>query len=265
MESHPFFNKGYTRALLSLLVIAGIVALVAYTTLTLKEAQNMYSGPTTIQVSGEGEVLAKPDIGTFSFAVQAEGETATEAQNTSAEAMNAILAYLEAEGVSENDIRTDNYNLNQQYRYEERVCPFGSYCPPGERIPDGFEVYQNVTVKVRDLEAAGGLIAGVGERGATNVSSLMFTIDDESALRAEARSEAIEDAKVKAQVLADELDMSLDRIVSFYENERGYPMPYYDSKMGMGGDVMNEAAMAPELPTGENLIRSNVTITYQLK
>lgn len=267
MEQHPFFYKGYTRALLSLLFIAGIVALVSYANLTLREAQTLNMGPTTIQIMGEGEVLAKPDIGTFSFAVQAEGNTATEAQTDSAEAMNAILAYLEAEGVKEDDVKTQNYNLNQKYRYEERVCVSNNYCPPGERVEDGFEVYQNVTVKVRDLENAGMLIAGVGERGATNVSSLQFTVDDESELKAQARAEAIVDAKGKARVLADDLDMKLGRVVNFYENEGYYPSPYYaeTKAMGMGGEMMDEASVAPNLPTGENTIRSQVTIVYELK
>lgn len=267
MEQHPLFYRGYTRALISLVLIAAVFALVAYANLALKNAEHLNLGPTTIQISGEGEVLAKPDIGAFSFAVQAEGETASEAQTASAEAINAILEYLEGEGVAENDIKTQNYNLNQKWSYQERVCLPNNYCPPGERVADGFEVFQNVTVKVRDLESAGSLISGVGDRGATNVSSLQFTIDDESALKAEARKEAIADAKEKAKVLADELGMRLGRVVNFYENEGGYPMPYYaeDRALGMGGDMMEQSAVSPAMPAGENTIRSQVNIVYELR
>lgn len=266
MESNQFLSKGYVQFLLTLILVAVLVAVGAYAHLTLKQAQGTYTGDTTINVRGEGEVLAKPDIGQFSFAVRAEGATASEAQELSAEAINAILGYLGEAGVEEKDIKTQYYNLNPKYRYEERACPTGSWCPPGEPIIDGYEVSQNISVKVRDLEAAGALISGVGERGATNISGLNFTIDDESALQAEAREAAIADAKEKAEVLAADLGMTIDRIVGFYEESDGYYPVAYDAR-GMGGDMAMEsmALSAPSMPTGENTVRSVVNITYELR
>jgi uncharacterized protein YggE len=266
MESQTFLQKKYVQVLMSFIFIGVVAALAAYTQLTLKEARGVSTGETTISVSGEGEVLAVPDIGQFSFAVRAEGADAVEAQEASAEAINAILAYLNEAGVTQTDIKTQNYNLNPKYTYEERSCVSDGYCPPGERVIDGYEVYQNVSVKVRDLDNAGTLISGAGERGATNISSLQFTIDDESALQAEAREKAIADAKEKAEVLASDLGMRLDRIVGFQEGGgNNYAMMEratmaMDSEEGFGGKMI-----APSLPVGENEIRSNVTITYQLK
>ena len=266
MESQTFLQKKYVQVLVSFILIGVVASLAAYTQLTLKEARGVFTGETTISVSGEGEVLAVPDIGQFSFAVRAEGADAVEAQNNSAEAINAILAYLEEAGVEETDVKTQNYNLNPKYTYMERACAFDGYCPPGERVIDGYEVFQNVSVKVRDLDNAGVLISGAGERGATNISSLQFTIDDESVLQAEAREKAITDAKEKAEVLAVDLGMKVDRIVGFYEGgndnyaymERS--VMAMDSEEGFGGK-----AIAPSLPMGENEIRSTVTITFQLK
>jgi len=267
MESQSFWSKKYVQVLITFILIGVVFALAAYANLTVKEARGTFTGEVTISVAGEGEVMALPDIGQFSFAVRAEGADAVEAQKNSAEAINAILAHLEEAGVAEKDIKTQNYNLNPKYRYEERVCASNTYCPPGERVIDGYEVSQNISVKVRDLDNAGVLISGVGEKGATNISSLQFTIDDESVLKAEARKEAIADAKAKAETLAADLGMRLDRIVGF--NEGGgndyYPMMAraemaMDSDEGFGGKMV-----APSLPVGENEIRSNVTIVYQLK
>lgn len=258
-------SKGYVQMLMALILIGVIASLAAYTHLTLKESKGIFTGETTISVSGEGEVLAKPDIGQFSFSVRAEGADAVEAQENSAEAINAIIAYLEGADVDEKDIKTQNYNLNPKYTYEERACAFDGYCPPGERVIDGYEVFQNVSVKVRDLDNAGTLISNVGERGATNISSLQFTIDDESALEAQAREEAIADAKAKAQVLADDLGLKLDKIVGFYENGGGEVYKYERATMAMDASEDSFGGVAPSLPTGENEIRSNVTITYQLK
>lgn len=266
MNEQLFYKTMWFKGLLAVVLFGAITSLFAYTYLTLQQAKGTYTGEVAISVNGTGEAVAVPDIGQFSFDVQAEAETAEAAQSKSAETTNTILAWLEAEGVAAEDIKTQSYNLNPRYRFKERVCTTGGYCPPGERVLSGYEVRQSVTVRVQDLDVASSLLSGVGERGASNISSLSFTIDDESELLAEARSEAILDAKEKAKVLAAELDMKLDELVGFHEQGPGGSMPY-----GLGGDtlkaraVVNEAAVAPELPRGENEVSVNVSMTYRLK
>lgn len=262
MDSRPFLSLWYVRALLTAALVAVVAALAAYAYLALQQAEYGNYGPTTINVRGEGEVLARPDIGQFSFAVRAEGEDAATAQEQSATAMNEILAYLTEAGVAQEDIKTVNYTLNPRYRYEQNICPMGSFCPPGEQIIDGYEVSQMVEVKVRDLNASGTLISGVGERGATDVSGLQFTIDEEDALKAEARAEAIANAQEKAEALADALGVRIVRMIGYYEEE--YPKYGY----GYGGDMAvmeNSMRTSPDMPVGENEVTSTVNITYEIK
>jgi uncharacterized protein YggE len=260
-----YFEKTYVQALMTLVLLGVAAGAAAYTHYTLKLADGAYTGEVTINVQGEGEVTAVPDIGTFTFGVQAEGITADEAQAESTDAMDAIVAFLQAEGVAETDIKTANYNLNPKYRYEERVCVSGGYCPPGERVIDGYQVFQNVTVKVRNLDEAGTLISGVGERGATNISQLQFTIDDETVLEQEARAKAIADAKEKAKQLAADLDMKLGKVVGF--SEGGTDGYYYGGMMARAesSEMAMDMAAPAVLPTGENEIRKTVNITYQLR
>ena len=263
METTFFSNKN-NRLLGAFALLMLIVALGAYAQFTFKQAEYLYSGPTTISVTGEGEATAIPDIGKFSFSIMADGVDAVKAREESNTKTNAVIAFLKEKGVEEKDIKTESYNLSPKYKYEQKPCPYGSYCP-GEQVGDGFEVTQTISVKVRNVDQAGELLAGVGDKGATNLSGLEFTIDDTSALENEARKEAIADAKAKAEVLAKELNVRLDRMVSYYEDEQGGAIPYY----GMGGDMMVKTAMessvSPELPVGENTTKSRVTITYQVK
>ena len=119
--------------------------------------------------------------------------------------------------------------------------------------------------KVRDTAQAGDLLAGVGGKGATEVSGLTFTFDDPNVLQDEARDEAIADAKEKAKVLAKQLGVRLVRVVSFSENGN-YPGPiYYDKAVmssGMGGA---EDARAPEISVGQNKVTSSVSVTYEIR
>ena len=168
--------------------------------------------------------------------------------------------------MEEKDIKTQYYNLNPKYTYEERICPFGSFCPPGEQIIDGYEVTQSIVVKVRDLDKGPALISGAGERGATNISGLSFTIDDESTLQEEARAKAIADAQDKANKLAADLGMKVVKVVGFYEEESyGYGGDYAMGNRMMAMDMAEEAKIMPSMPVGENTIYESVNITFEIK
>lgn len=267
-ETQTFFGNKNNRIIGAIALITAAVALSAYAVYTFKQAEYIdsgYVGPVTITVQGESEVTGTPDIGTFSFSVMASNQDSTLAQNEVNEASKEIIAYLKEQGVEEKDIKSESYNLYPKYSYEETRCLNGmGYCG-GNQVEDGFEVSQSITVKVRDIEKAGAIVAGVGSKGATGISNLYFTIDDTDALKGEARSRAIADAKAKAKVLARDLDSRLGEIVSF--NEGGdYPQPYYDSRME--ASISKDAGMVADeavLPVGENTIKITVNITYQLR
>lgn len=238
---------------------------------TLSELKNyrfIGSGVTatnTITVSGEGEVFAVPDTATFSVTVQEEAKEVKDAQDVATGKSNEIVAYLKSQGIDEKDIQTTDYNVYPQYDYVNTVCTNG-YCPPGKQTLRGFQVSQTLTVKVRDTKKAGDLLSGVGSRGASSVSGLSFTIDDQKALEAEARGKAIDDARGKAEALAHQLGVSLVRIVGFSENGN-YPIYYAKAEMSMAADGRGGEAVppSPEIPVGENKIVSNVSVTYEIK
>lgn len=264
-ETRTFFGNKNNRIIGAIALITAAIAFSAYAVYTFKQAEYIggYAGPVTITVEGEGEVTGTPDIGTFSFLVMASNQDSTLAQNEVNEASKEIIAYLKGQGVEAKDIKSESYNLNLKYRYEENGCLSEGYC--GNQVEDGFEVSQNITVKVRDIAKTGTIVAGVGSKGATGISSLSFTIDDTDALKGEARSRAIADAKAKAKVLARDLDSRLGKMVSFSEGG-SYPQPYYDSRMEVSmskdaGLVADEAV----LPLGETTIKITVNIAYQLR
>jgi uncharacterized protein YggE len=237
---------------------------------TIKEFKYVGSGTTAtnvITVSGEGEVFAVPDLATFSVTVTEEAKEVKDAQKVATKKMNAIIEYLKDQGVEEKDIKTTSYNVYPKYEWITESCARGpGYpCGGGKQELAGFEVSQTLDVKVRDTEKAGDILSGVGSRGVQNVSGLSFTIDEEDKLKAEAREKAIDDAEEKANELADQLGVSLVRIVGFSEN--GDQPVYYKREMLMAADteMSSAAAPAPQLPTGENKISSNVTITYEIQ
>ncbi|HEX5774909.1 MAG TPA: SIMPL domain-containing protein [Candidatus Paceibacterota bacterium] len=218
----------------------------------------------TITVEGTGTVAAVPDIAHVSFTVIESAGTVAAAQQQATDRTDATLAALEDAGVDDKDVKTLYYNVSPRYEYD-RSCPPGAYCPEfvsGTPRIVGYDVSQSIEVKVRDTAKAGEILGLLGELGVQNISGPNFTVDDEDAVRAEARGEAIKEAQAKAKVLARQLGARLGKVVSFSENGGYYPMPY-----GKGGGVMTDAVAqsAPTLPTGENETNVTVMITYEIR
>ena len=219
----------------------------------------------TLSISGEGDVFAVPDTATFSFSVQNTSKDVATAQTAATNAENAVVAYLKTQGIADADIQTIDYSINPQYDYSNGGCSPGVYCPPGNPTLTGYQVSETVSVKVRDTSKAGTILAGVGSKGATNVSGLSLTVSNEDALQAQARDKAIQDAKAKAEVLAKSLGVQLVRVVGYSDNSGGGPI-YYAKAMSSAGMAMDAAVPpAPSIPTGQNKITSDVTVTYEIR
>lgn len=218
----------------------------------------------TITVSGHGESVGVPNIATFSFSVVSDKATVNDAQTDATAKANAITAYLKGAGVDEKDIQTTDYSVQPQYDYINQVCTNG-FCPGGKQVLRGYEVRQTTTIKVRDTSKAGDLLAGVGSKGATEVSGLNFTFDDPTSVQTEARNKAIADAKQKADALAKQLGVSLVRVTAFNESSGGYPRPVMYSATDAYGKGGATAQAAPEISVGQNKVTDDVSVTYEIR
>lgn len=247
--------------------------LLVLTASELKSYRFIGSGVTatnTITVSGEGDVFAVPNIGTFSVTEQQNAKDVQTAQETATTKMNAIIDYLKQQGIEEKDIQTTDYSVNPHYEWQQASCPASTgekvvYCPPGKQVLNGYDVSQTITVKVHDTKKAGDLLSGVGSKGATNVSGLSFTVENPDDLQAQARDKAITQAKTKADALAKSLGVSIVRVVGFSEgSDNGYERKTMSYNMASGA-AMDAAVPAPQIPIGQNKITSNVSVTYEIR
>jgi uncharacterized protein YggE len=266
---------GRVMKIVSILLLVGVIYMLVLTINEFKTGQ--YIGRTvnsqnTITVSGEGEVLAKPDIATFSFTISEEGKTVAEAQKKATDKLNKAIDAVKKGGVNgDKDIRTLEYRINPKYEYYYQPTPLActsTYCPPTpvkEPKIVGYEVSQTTEVKVRKLEGAGELLTSVGNLGVQYVGNLQFKVEDEDAVKQEAQAKAIKEAREKAERLANQLGVSLVRVANFSESNYS---PLYYGRGGVAVDSMSyseKAVEAPTISTGENQITSNVTITYEIR
>ncbi len=261
MQTQELYKWGRI-ALIALTVFLAVSALGG-----LKSLRTIDPAYNSITVTGEGEAFAIPDVASFSFTVSADAKTVAAAQEEVTKKMDAILAKVKDLGIEDKDVKTTDYSVWPKYTYSQGVCTmqYPSNCSPGRQVQDGYTASHSVTVKVRDTEKAGEALSAAGSLGATNLSSLNFTVDDPDAVMNEARALAIEDAKEKAEILSKELGVRLVRVVS-YSDGGNSPMPYYSREaFGMGGDTAVAQSKAPTLPVGENKAQVSVSVTYEIR
>lgn len=241
--------------LLALLVIGGIIKLAG--------SGNDLAEANTITVTGEGEAFAVPNIATISYNVRAEGTDVTATQEEVTTTSNQVLEALKEFGIEEKDIQTSNYSANPRYQYRTSSCRFGD-CPDN-RVLVGYEVNSTVTVKVRKVEDAGKVLGLIGGFKVSDINGPNLEIDNQDAVLAEARDEAIQNARAKAEDLADELGVRLGKVVSFSEGGN-YPM-YARGKVMLesANDMAASAGAAPSIAVGENQVISNVSLTYKIR
>lgn len=234
-------------------VLAFVVIVSAYFLVSINQKLNTATTTNTVSFSGEGKVLAKPDVAVINLSIVTEATTSKAAQDENSRKSRTVTDFLTKQDVDDKDIKTTGYNIYPQYQYPQNQKPQIS----------GYQVNQAIQVKVRDLDKTDTILDGIVSAGVNQVNSFQLTIDDPEALRAEARKKAIEAANEKADTLKSQLNIRLGRIVNFSESSGGaYPVPMYESSykgMGMGGGG------GPSVPTGENEIVVDVTITYQIK
>ncbi|MEI6346218.1 MAG: SIMPL domain-containing protein [bacterium] len=260
-------SKRLFQAVYMLLVIGSLYLLSRVIT-EVKTSANIGHTPVQSQISvtGNGDAYAIPDIASVSYDVSFEAKTVTEAQTNVTQRANDILAYLKTAGIKEVDVKTTNYQIYPHYEYNNRpvVCYDAASCQAKDnRVFIGYNVTSSFLVKIRKVEDAGKILAEIGNRKVSNLSGLSFTVEDDNAVKALARKNAIEDAQRKAKVLAKDLGVSLGKINSFSESGSGYYPMYYSKTMSMDS-AAGMAAPTPELPAGENKTSTQVTITYEI-
>ena len=205
----------------------------------------------TVTVSGEGKVFVKPDVAIMNIGVLKQGADLVSTQRSAADVINRVVEMAKREGVEEKDIKTTSYSISPRYDYKD-----------GTQIFRGYEVHQNLEVKLRDLGKVGGILSRSAEFGANQVGSIQFTVDDPKTAKEEARAMAIKDAREKAARLAKNLNINLKKLVSYSESGGGFPppTPFFGkaAEFGLSGDF-------PAIPSGENEVNVFVNLVYEIR
>jgi len=247
--------KIFENKFFQVLIFILVIVVIAFFLAVIKDKVTSANQSDVITVTGTGDAYATPDIALIDISVLTQDKDVSKASDENSKKMNDIIAYVKGTGVEDKDIKTINFSISPVYSYDSRT---------GKRSLDGYQVSQNLEVKIRNLSKVGDIISNSTSLGANDISSLSFIVDNDDAVKEQAKSLAIADARNKAKTLEKELGVKLGKIVNFSEGT--YPAPVYNSSYGAGVmDMKSASSITPTIATGQNKITSNVTITYSIR
>jgi uncharacterized protein len=205
--------------------------------------------PATVTVSGAGTAAAPPDMAEITTGVTTQAPTAAQALAVNTQAMEKLLQSLSALGVAARDVQTTTISVAPQRR-------------PGRgegRTPEivGYEVTNQVRVKVRDLGRLGRVLDQQVEQGANSVQGVRFALADPAPLLDEARKRAMADARRRAELYAAAASLKVGRVVSVQEAGTAAPRPEMAPRVMMSAPV-------PVAP-GEQEIQATINVTFSLE
>lgn len=253
----------------AILAATAALALVVFMIAEIKSMRYIGAGATSsniITVTGKADTDVKPDVAVITFTSRSEAKKTAEAQDVVTKQVQKAVESLKALGVTENDIKTTSVNSYPKYSYPREICN-GYSCTQPKPVLDGYEYIQVNEVKIRKTEIVGEVLEALGKLEINELSGPDFRVDEIEKIQDSVRELAIDNAKTKAQTLANQLGVDLVRITSFSETSGDYyPRPMYSMSKMMETTVASpEGNSADGIMQGENKIESQVTISYEIK
>lgn len=196
-----------------------------------------------ITASGRGEVRLAPTYAAVIVNIATRVSTAVEAASQNAQKVQAVIRALRASGLSEKDITTAGYNLQQDYDYR----------PDRRPEPVGFTANTSIRAEVRRLESLGKVIDAAITGGATGISGVQYFASNTEEARRSAMAEAVREARMDADVLARAAGGNLGRLIAL--NSAGGSQPFPREMVMAAANISVRGAGAPT-----NIVPGELTV-----
>jgi uncharacterized protein YggE len=211
--------------------------------------------PSVIIVSGNAQLLVAPDEATVRLGVVRQAPAAQTAQEQANAAVQEILSNIGKAGVPANQIQTARLVLTPVY------APRNSDSRDAPRIV-AYNATNSVSVRLNNLSLVGGVIDAGLKAGANQLEGVQFGLRNDTASREEALKQAVQEARSKAQVMADALRVNLVEVLEASEGGVSV-VPFAEGGASPRVAFSASSAETPVSP-GQIQVHANVTIRYRI-
>lgn len=221
-------------------------------------------------VAGTGTATAVPDTGVVNLGITQTSATVADAQNKTNQIANKIIEDIKKLGIDAKDIKTTNYSVNPNYGTNPRPLlpnqPQTMMYPiqgGSEQQIVGYTVTQNLEIDVKQTDKINKVVDTATAGGANLVNQVSFSFSDDmkTKLENQARTDAIKQAKDKAQNLANLSGIRLGKLVNVVESNDIRPWPM--AMMQSGKAVSDQSVPPTNVTPGESTVSITVTLSYE--
>lgn len=216
-----------------------------------QEAPQKNTAQTTAQiaVTGEGVVMAAPDMATISLGVTQTAATAKAAMDQTNAELGKVLANLKAAGIAGRDLQTSGVSLQPQRS--------SSSSSASDIEVKGYTARNQLTVIERKIDTLGTILDAAVKDGANTLDSVQFGVADPAPLLDEARLRAVADARHRAEVITGAAGVRLGPIAAITEGGGNMPGP-------RGAMFARAAADSMPVEGGELSFSVGINVTWQI-
>lgn len=206
----------------------------------------------SMTVEGKGQITVRPDQAKLSIGVVTENQQLLQAQQENSVISTRVIEALNQLGIDPASIKTIIYNIQPQYDYIE-----------GKQILRGYQVEHQLEVTVKDIAKVGLILDTAFKNGANRAGNIQFIVATPEVYYREALKKALNDAREKAEVMAQTIGAALKRIpIKIIEKNVQPPevYPMFSYKL-----TAEAAAVTPPIQKGEYTIDAYVTVVYEYR
>jgi uncharacterized protein len=213
--------------------------------------QATLSGTRVIQVSGNGEVQAAPDLATLEIAIETHAATADQAAGLNGALAEKVRDALTSKLGDKGRMWTGSYSLSPEYSEPHE----------GKPTVTGYTAENSITVQTAELGLIGPLIDVAIGAGANRISSLSYSLRENSKARSEAIAKAARDAQMQASALADALGVKLGPLIKASTEYEARPIPI--TRFAVAGAMA--ANVQTPIAAGQVTVPATVSLTYAIE
>lgn len=169
----------------------------------------------TIEVQGDVTLQVDPDQASLSIQLTANGKTTSEAVNALSLLMNTVIGILKANGLSEENYSTSNFNVYPNTTWNNGVSTVIGQIASQSLLLDIPSVDgPKISKIIDDLATVNGII----------LNSLSFDIQNKTLAFQQARNQAFQMAQSKAKDYAEALYLKLGKVVNLKDFYNSAPV-----------------------------------------
>lgn len=208
-----------------------------------------------IEVTGTAEARVVPDRATVFIGVRTRAATAAAAAQENARKQRAILDTLRAAGLPNEQIKTADYTVAPETRYDNATQT---------THVTGYTVSNTIVAEVRRIEQVSTVIDAALAKGSNQISALQFYSSVADSVRRAALAEATINARREAEVLAMAAGGTLGPLLEL-SSQTPMIRPFTTAMSAMAMGARADTMMPTPIEAGEQTISATVSARWAFK